>query len=168
MFTIAVLLFPTNATVLSTKLISVPIKITDFIIQVLIGKIHGLVEIYVQLVGLILFNGAGFFYLHKQTIMERILATLIFLIAGFITSAQSIERRIDSLVSAYAAQAEFNGSILVSYKGQMIIAKGFGYMDADQKNRNNENTIFNIASITKTFTAALIMKHERDHMYDRG
>lgn len=90
--------------------------------------------------------------------MEKIITTLILLLSGNLTTAQSIKDKIDSLVSAYASNAEFNGSILVSHKGQVIIAKGYGYMDADQKLPNNEKSIFNIASITKTFTAALVIK----------
>lgn len=73
-------------------------------------------------------------------------------------SAQTETSQIDSLITQYADNSEFAGAVLVSKGGRVLLKKGFGYSDAERSVNNNASTIFNIASITKTFTAALIMK----------
>ncbi len=72
--------------------------------------------------------------------------------------AQSLEAKMDSLVSDYARKTNFNGAVLVAQKGKVIFQKGYGYKDADGKIPNDVNSIFQIGSITKQFTAALIMQ----------
>ena len=53
----------------------------------------------------------------------------------------------------------FNGSVLVDLNGD-VISKGFGFSDKEQQLKNSPNTIFDIGSITKQFTAAAILKLE--------
>ncbi|HTF30458.1 MAG TPA: serine hydrolase domain-containing protein [Flavitalea sp.] len=76
--------------------------------------------------------------------------------------AQSDKQRIDSLVNAYYENAEFNGTLLVARSGQIILNKGYGFSDVGNKILNSDKTVFNIASITKTFTAALILKLQEE------
>jgi CubicO group peptidase (beta-lactamase class C family) len=76
--------------------------------------------------------------------------------------AQNEPTQIDSLVTAYTHNAEFVGSILVAKNGKILLKKGYGYSDADQQILNNETTVYNIASVTKTFTAALILKLQEE------
>ena len=64
--------------------------------------------------------------------------------------AQELTRPLDSLVMACYEAAEFTGSVLVSKGGKILIKKTNG--------GNDDHAIFNIASITKSFTAAMIMK----------
>ena len=52
----------------------------------------------------------------------------------------------------------FQGSILVAIDGEIILADGYGYADEAAQIMNTENTIFEIGSITKQFTAAAIMQ----------
>jgi CubicO group peptidase (beta-lactamase class C family) len=79
------------------------------------------------------------------------------LLAG-VAIGQTEAVSIDSLLVKSTSNAEFNGSVLVAKKGKIIWSKGYGYSQAEQKIPNDENTVFNIASVTKTFTAALILK----------
>jgi CubicO group peptidase (beta-lactamase class C family) len=53
---------------------------------------------------------------------------------------------------------EFNGAVLVAEGGSVIYSKGFGYADFENKIPNTPQTKFRLASITKQFTAALIMQ----------
>jgi len=53
-------------------------------------------------------------------------------------------------------------SIAVSKNNQLIYSQGFGYRDIDQKLPVTKDTIFGVASITKSFTALAIM-----HMHDQ-
>ncbi|MED1917620.1 serine hydrolase [Bacillus thuringiensis] len=49
-------------------------------------------------------------------------------------------------------------AIGVAKNGQLVYAKGFGYRDAEQCQVATVDTIFGIASITKSFTAIAIMQ----------
>lgn len=74
------------------------------------------------------------------------------------TWGQSDAYRIDSLVNQYVTSYKFSGTILVAKKGKVLLKKGYGYQNAEQKKQNTEETIYNIASLTKPFTAQLILK----------
>lgn len=71
---------------------------------------------------------------------------LFFLLAWTSASAQS---ELDSLMAAYK---DFHGTVLVARRGTVLLKKGYG-SSGDQ-----ENTIYPIASVTKTFTATAILK----------
>lgn len=75
-------------------------------------------------------------------------------------NAQSDADRINELVTAYARQYKFNGSILVINKGQVVISKGYGLKSAKDSTWNDVNTIYQMGSVTKQFTAALILQLE--------
>lgn len=72
--------------------------------------------------------------------------------------AQDEAGKIDSLIVKSVGNAEFSGSVLVAKGGKIVLHKGYGYSHEEQKIPNDEQTVFCIASITKTFTAALILK----------
>lgn len=72
--------------------------------------------------------------------------------------AQTTAARIDALVRSYADQGEFSGSVLVAWQGKVIYRKGFGWANAEWKVPNTPATKFRIGSVTKQFTAMLIMQ----------
>ena len=51
-------------------------------------------------------------------------------------------------------------SVAIAYKGKILYKKGFGYADVEKKIKAKENTIYHIASISKTFTAVAILQLE--------
>lgn len=59
----------------------------------------------------------------------------------------------DNLIYSYG----FDGEVFVTEHGKPIYKKGVNYADKKKKIKNNEYTLFRIASITKQFTAAAIM-----------
>ena len=67
---------------------------------------------------------------------------------------QNIAALIEKSVNLY----RFNGSILVCKNGKIIFEKGYGYRDIQNKIQNTQNTIFQVGSMTKQFTAAVILK----------
>ncbi|MEM7185228.1 MAG: serine hydrolase [Bacteroidota bacterium] len=69
-----------------------------------------------------------------------------------------IEHQIDSLVQLYHDYDGFNGAVLVSHEGEVIYKKGFGMANMELKTPNTTATKFRIASMTKTFTAVLILQ----------
>src|SRR5215510_3925439 len=60
-------------------------------------------------------------------------------------------------VEAYLEKLEkigYSGSALIALNGQPVISKGYGYSDIERRIKNSPETIFDIGSITKQFTAA--------------
>lgn len=51
----------------------------------------------------------------------------------------------------------FSGSILVAQEGEILLSKGYNFSNWELKTANNPQTKFRISSITKPFTATLIM-----------
>ncbi|MBD2705683.1 serine hydrolase [Spirosoma sp. BT702] len=83
---------------------------------------------------------------------------LLILSWAYCANAQPVNKQIKKLVDTYAALGKFNGSILVAAQGKILLNKGYGYKDINQKTRNDPQTIYQIASLTKAFTATLILK----------
>lgn len=65
--------------------------------------------------------------------------------------------KIDSALSYYHEQGIFNGTVLVAEAGKVIYQKGFGYANMDTKDPLEPKSNFNLASISKQFTAMCIM-----------
>jgi CubicO group peptidase (beta-lactamase class C family) len=89
---------------------------------------------------------------------------LFFVLASFVCQsyAQSVEQKMDELLSAYTTQNKLNGAVLVAQKGKIIYQKGFGYRNAETKTSNDANGIFQIGSITKQITVAVIMQLQQE------
>lgn len=66
----------------------------------------------------------------------------------------SFTTELDSVFSAHPA---FNGVVLVADKGTPVYHKAFGYIDLDARNPLDTTTIFELASVSKQFTAMIIM-----------
>ena len=89
-----------------------------------------------------------------------ILATALCIMhAGF---AQDTSARLDTLISAYSKLYRLNGAVLVAKNGAILLNKGYGYRNDSGKVLNNEQTIFQLGSITKQFTSAVILKLQEE------
>ena len=55
---------------------------------------------------------------------------------------------------------KFSGTVLVVHNGQQLLHKGYGYADRSNEIPNHINTVYDIGSVTKQFTAAAILKLE--------
>ncbi|CAN5279838.1 hypothetical protein BH09BAC6_BH09BAC6_06200 [soil metagenome] len=67
------------------------------------------------------------------------------------------------MINKSAGLYRFNGSILVSKNGKIIFEKGYGFQDINNKALNTPNTLFQIGSMTKQFTATVILKLEEQN-----
>ncbi|MSR61565.1 MAG: class A beta-lactamase-related serine hydrolase [Planctomycetes bacterium] len=56
------------------------------------------------------------------------------------------------------AGAGWSGAALVAQGGEVRLAKGYGFADFESKRANTERTLFEIASLTKSFTAVAVAK----------
>jgi CubicO group peptidase (beta-lactamase class C family) len=109
----------------------------------------------------------------KRLIMKLIscLAALAITLTAFNVSASSIiaasnlqvnpdlSKKLDQMLTRYSEYG-LSGSFLVAKDNQIILQKGYGLADRDRKVSNTQGTLFEMGSITKTFTAAAILKLE--------
>lgn len=72
--------------------------------------------------------------------------------------AQSLAAAFEALMSRYHELGEFNGAVLVVREGRILVNKGYGWTDMKEKSLNGPETKFLIGSISKQFTAAMILK----------
>ena len=72
------------------------------------------------------------------------------------------ERSVRSLLDKYFMQRyrqeNFNGIVLIAHNGKPIYEQTFGYADLSTKDALTKNTPFELASISKTFTATAVLK----------
>ncbi len=83
---------------------------------------------------------------------------LVAMMAVPVAVAQNSVKKIDALIKAYYDYGQFNGSVLVAENGKVIYQKGFGMADMEWDIPNRTDTKFRIGSVTKQFTATLILQ----------
>ncbi len=67
--------------------------------------------------------------------------------------------RIDTLVSESMEATQTPGiSVAVQHRGELILARGYGLADIENRVPATEHTVYRIGSVTKQFTAAAVMK----------
>lgn len=66
--------------------------------------------------------------------------------------------KISQLLDKYAAFDQLNGSVLVARDGKVIFKKSYGYANIEWEIPNTPDTRFRLASVTKQFTAMLILQ----------
>lgn len=70
---------------------------------------------------------------------------------------QKVSSKLDSLLKRINKRQDFNGSLLVAKNGKILYENQIGYADFRKKELLNENSLFQLASVSKQFTAAAIM-----------
>ena len=79
------------------------------------------------------------------------------------TNGQDVSKKIDSLIEKAVKLNRFNGSVLVSKNGKIVYEKAYGYQNTEEHILNTSNTIYQIGSTTKEFTAAVILILAEQH-----
>jgi len=98
----------------------------------------------------------------KKT-LTLVFCTIQFLMSLTITNAQELEEytTLNSKIDNYlneGAENGFSGSILVAKKGEIILHKGYGMANKENKIPYKTTTVSTIGSVTKQFTATAILK----------
>ncbi|MBN9380405.1 MAG: beta-lactamase family protein [Chitinophagaceae bacterium] len=89
--------------------------------------------------------------------MKKYLPALFIVLSTGTAHAQSLTQKMDSFMQAANRAQLFNGVVLVARHDSILYAKGWGWRDAENKVPHDTNSIFLIGSVTKPFTATLIM-----------
>lgn len=66
--------------------------------------------------------------------------------------------KLDNYFNSLDDNNKFMGSVAVSKNGQIIYLKSIGFSDIENNLKANEKTVYRIGSISKSFTAVLILK----------
>lgn len=71
-----------------------------------------------------------------------------------------VKQLLNDYFSQLSAEGTFSGSVLIEKDGKIIFKKGFGLANYEKGKVNNPGTVFDIASMTKAFTAMCILMLE--------
>jgi CubicO group peptidase (beta-lactamase class C family) len=96
-----------------------------------------------------------------QNIFKKFPLFLFFLLPIALAAQKNDVQLIDEFMQAQARFKRFNGNVLVADKGQIIYQKSFGYADYNTKRKLNDSSVFELASVSKQFTAMCIMIFKR-------
>jgi CubicO group peptidase (beta-lactamase class C family) len=94
----------------------------------------------------------------SRELIKSLVIIFISFILVFPARADNKSEQIDQLMQTYYEYGRFNGAILVTEHGQVIYRKGFGYANMEWNIPNTPETKFRLASISKQFTAMLILQ----------
>ena len=72
--------------------------------------------------------------------------------------APSFAERADALVQPYTRAGIFSGTVIVARDGEVLFRRAYGAANREWSVANTPETCFRIASLTKQFTAAAILK----------
>ena len=73
-------------------------------------------------------------------------------------AAKSLDLAIDQIMQARSAAGDFNGAVLVARQGHTVYERAFGLANLEWQIPNDVQTKFEIGSMTKQFTALLILQ----------
>ncbi len=76
---------------------------------------------------------------------------------------QNVSIKIDSVLKRIHKRQDFNGSILVAKNGKLIFSSEYGYADFSKKTKIDKSSTFQLASVSKQFTATAILI-----LYEKG
>jgi CubicO group peptidase (beta-lactamase class C family) len=77
------------------------------------------------------------------------------------TVGGTLGKRLDSQLLTYERQG-FSGSVLTAVRGKVVLHAGYGFADLEARKPNEAGTLYEMASITKTLTAAAILRLESE------
>jgi CubicO group peptidase (beta-lactamase class C family) len=89
-------------------------------------------------------------------------AAAILCLTGFLLpaagQADDVAAKIEELVGSYHEAGQFNGAALVAKGGKIVFKKGYGQANMEWGIPNTPSTKFRLGSVTKQFTAMVIMQ----------
>jgi CubicO group peptidase (beta-lactamase class C family) len=93
----------------------------------------------------------------------QLASLLAIVITGTTAGAQEkpsspVASRIEQIMQSHSTAGEFNGSMLVAHDGHILYERAFGYSNLEWKIPNDLQTKFEIGSVTKQFTALLVLQ----------
>lgn len=95
----------------------------------------------------------------RQKDMKSSITAFLFLFAGLAAVCQEFDKeKLDIYFDTIEKNNKFMGSVALSRNGKLLYSRSVGYLEVERAKTANENTKYRIGSISKTFTAALVLK----------
>ncbi len=89
--------------------------------------------------------------------MKYLSALFFTVVCVQLVSAQNQNKQLDSIFTKRYQEGAFNGNVLIADKGKIIFEKSYGLANEESKIPLNSASIFNLASLSKQFTAMAIV-----------
>ena len=70
---------------------------------------------------------------------------------------KDVSQKLDSVFTRFNKRYDFHGSVIIAKKGKVLFKNNYGYADFKKKTLIDENSVFQLASVSKQFTAASIL-----------
>jgi CubicO group peptidase (beta-lactamase class C family) len=77
-------------------------------------------------------------------------------------SSNALETRLEEVAKSYTSGNAFMGSVLVTEGEKILLNESFGSADLEWNIPNSADTKFRLGSLTKQFTAALILQLQQE------
>lgn len=90
--------------------------------------------------------------------MKIHLISLLFLLMTLKSYAQDVRSKLDSFYTSLTKEGRLNGNVLVAEGEHVVYHKSFGYADFEEMKSNNIRTAFQLASLSKPFTAIAVLQ----------
>lgn len=85
--------------------------------------------------------------------MKKITLLFILTLPLFAIAQKSKSERLDSLFTALHQKKAFNGNVLIAEQGNVLFEKSYGLANEITQQKLNTQTVFELASVSKQFTA---------------
>ena len=76
---------------------------------------------------------------------------------------KKVSNKLDSIFNRYNKRYDFHGSVIVAKKGKVVFKNHYGYADFKNKTKIDDGSVFQLASVSKQFTAAAILILQEDN-----
>lgn len=70
---------------------------------------------------------------------------------------REVNQKLDSTFQRFNKRHDFHGSVLVAKGGKVVFKQHYGYANFKEKTKIDDNSVFQLASVSKQFTAAAIL-----------
>lgn len=94
--------------------------------------------------------------------MKHLLSFLIPVLLSTTAFTQSLPVKLDEYFTIAGRIGRFNGSVLVARGDTILFHKAYGWRDLARQVPNDTNSVFQLGSITKTFTGAVILQLQEE------
>jgi CubicO group peptidase (beta-lactamase class C family) len=91
----------------------------------------------------------------SKTVIQLFFICLLY---SNVVTAQNHQTQLDSLFTSLSKNELFNGTVLIAENERIIYQKSFGYANFEKKILNDNNTNFQLASVSKVFTAVAVLQ----------
>ena len=81
---------------------------------------------------------------------------------------KDVSEKLDSVFMRFNKRYDFHGSVIIAKKGKVVFKNQYGYADFKKKTRIDDQSVFQLASVSKQFTATTSQVHSATQQISSG